>query len=587
MLYFVAVWTGLLAIFLTVGCGWLHWLNGKVIARSGDRALTAIWLGLVIVAISMLGLAIFVPLSPLAGIAIAALWLLLALRSREVRAELRQWASWLSFKLLLGYGLCSIAVAAFISQPVTWIDAGQYHYGFIQWFAKYGITPGLALINPQFGFVSAWFAIAAPFDFAVFEGRVSPIMNGVVLLVAVIQMVIALKRIASRQALLGDWFSLLFLLTVCTLLFQARLLSDITVLTVSPSPDSAIALLTFAIAWSMLVVSTADIDPDRGTLSTDLIPLVLSVGAVSIKLTALPLLAIAAGFYLFNGLKQKISLGNCLRRLAIASALILSLLWPFLTAEVLVSGCPLYPSTVACFNLPWTLPVVATQTLAEATHGWGQWFDQPPSNVNRSLWLLYQWFMKGPSTKLITFLILASVCSVIYFLRVLQTEKQRIGGLYSLFWLAILAIVGTAFMMLKAPMFRFGMSYALLLPVLSISLLCHLKTRQKPGSLLTAHPVKALKKLEYSFLCVGTFWAISLSGSAYDDIGHRLLIAPPLPTVALEVQESNQITYFVSQDERRRCWATDLPCVFIVRPEVKLRNPEIGLEGGFILDNPL
>lgn len=584
MLYFVAVWTGLLPVFLTVGCGWLHWLRGEAIDRSGDRAIAAIWLGLVVMAISMLAIAIFVPLSPLVGIAVTASWLLLALKSQAVRAELSQWASNTSAKLLLGYGLCSVVIAAFISQQVTFIDTGQYHYGLIQWFSEYGITPGLALINPQFGFVSAWFAITAPFDFGVFEGRVSPVMNGVILLVAALQMAIALKRIALSRALLSDWFALVFLLAVCSLLVRTLLLSHVTV---SASPDSVIALLTVAVAWSMLVVSPANIDPTKGIMSADLIPLVLSVGAVSIKLTALPLLAIATGFYLFNGIGQRISLRNRLKRLAIASSLILLLLWPLLTTEVLVSGCPLYPSTIACLDLPWTLPTTTTQDLAEKTHGWGQWFDPAPSGVNQWRWRLYQWFKGGSSPKLITFLIFTSVCSVIYLLRSLRTNEQRVSQLYSLFWLATLAIVGTAFMMLKAPIFRFGVSYALLLPVLTLSVLFDSWAQQRGNHGTMKSFLKPLQKIEYSLLFVGAFWAIAWSTHAYDKVGDRLLIAPPLPTVALKVQKSNQITYFVSQDRKSRCWATDLPCVTTIRSDVKLRNPSAGLKGGFVLDKSL
>lgn len=583
MLYFVAVWTGLLAIFLTVGCSWLHWLQGGVIRRSGDRAIVSIWLGLIVMAISLLGLAIFVPLSPLAAMAVAVPWLLLALKSQAVRAELSQWAGGISSKLLLGYGLCSVAIAAFTSQPVTFIDTGQYHYGFIQWLSEYGVMPGLALINPQFGFVSAWFAIAAPFDFAAFEGRVSPIMNGFILLVAALQMAIALKRIALRQALLSDWFALTFLLAVCALLARTLLLSD---LTVSSSPDSAIALLTVAVAWSMLVVSQPNTTSAKEKLlSANLIPLVLSLGAVSIKLTALPLLAITAGFYLFNGIGQKISLRGLLKRLIIVITLSLLLLLPFLASEVLVSGCPLYPSTIGCLELPWTPSTAATQDLAEHTHGWGRWFDQPPGGrINRSLWLLYQWFRRGPSNKLITVLILASVCSIIYILRLLQSNKQSIGSLYSLFWLALLAIIGTTFMMLKAPIFRFGMSYTLLLPVLSFSILCGAWAQQEPSYWVTRHSLKPMRRVEHSLLFIGAFWAVALSSHAYDGVGDRLFLAPPMPTVALKVQEFNQITYFVSQDRRNRCWATNLPCVTTVRPDVRLRNPNAGLKEGFVLD---
>ncbi len=580
MLYFIAVWTGLLAVCLTVGCGWLRWLHGDVINRSGDRVMLSIWLGLVVLAISSLAIALFMPLSPLAGIAAILPWLLLALKSPAVRAELSHWASYVSYQLLLGYGLCAGAVAVFISQRVTWLDTGQYHYGFIQWLGEYGIVPGLALLNPQFGFVSAWFALAAPFNATAIDGRASTVMNGFILLVAVLQIAIALSRIALSRALLRDWFSLLFLLAVCILLVKTPLLA---VITVSPSPDSAIALLTVAVAWSILVVSAAEIDPARVGMSADLIPLVLSIGAVSIKLTALPLLAIATGFYVFRGIEEKNSLSNSLQRSAIASSLLLLLLMPFLASEVLVSGCPLYPSTAICLDLPWTHSIAATRALAENTYGWGQWFEQPPSSVNRPLWLLQQWFMSNQSSKLITALILASIGSIIHLLTSLRTKKLRISRFYSLFWLAALAIAGTTFMMLKAPLFRFGMGYVLLLPVLSVSVIFHYWTRRRSGHLVMRYLTMPLRKLENSLLFAGVLWAIALNAQSYVGVGDRLLLAPPLPTVEVKVQQSSQITYLISQDSRGQCWSANLPCVSSVRPDVKLRNSTIGLKGGFIL----
>ena len=333
----------------------------------------------------------------------------------------------------------------------------------------------------------------------------------------------------------------------------------------------------------MLVVgAAADSNDSRKMIGGDLIPLVLSAGAVSIKLTALPLLPGAAGFYLCRGVCQNVSLRGYLKRLAIANLLTLLLLLPFLAAEILVSGCPLYPATIACLDLPWTESAAATQNLAESTHGWGRWFGRPPSEANQTLWLIRQWFTNNPSNRLIVGLIVASACSMIQLLALFLTRKLR-DQFYSLFWLTMMAVAGTTFMMLKAPLFRFGMSCVLLLPILSISILCNAWAQQKWGSLLTKYLLRPLKRLEYSLLSVGVFWVIALSSPAYDGLGSRLLTPPLLPTVDLEIQQFNQINYVVSQDKRKQCWSADLPCVGSIRSDVKLRNPQAGLRGGFIL----
>ncbi len=111
MLYFIAVWTGLLIVCLTVGCGLLHWLRATALERPGDRAIAATWLGLVVLAISLLAISIGIPLSPLVGIGVTLFWLLLSLWSSSVRAELTSWRCRLSSRWGLGYGLSAGAIA--------------------------------------------------------------------------------------------------------------------------------------------------------------------------------------------------------------------------------------------------------------------------------------------------------------------------------------------------------------------------------------------------------------------------------------------------------------------------------------------
>ena len=567
MLYFIAVWTGLLIVCLTVGCGLLHWLRATALERPSDRAIAATWLGLVALAISLLAISIGIPLSPLVGTGVTLFWLLLALGSPSVRAELSDWRCRLSSRWGLGYGLSAGAIAAFASQQVTWLDTGQYHYGMIRWFAEYGVTPGLALLNEQFGFVSAWFAIAAPFNPAGLDGSGSSVMNGFVLLAATLQVGITLTPIVQQRGRLSDWFLAFFSLAVCLLLTQTSFLSAITV---SPSPDIPVALLTVVVAWLILTVNPAKSAQSQTLIGADLLPLVISVGAVSIKLTALPLLPVAAGFYLFKSFTWQ--------RIAWCGLVVSFLLLPLITSGIVISGCPLYPSTFACLDLPWTYSATVTNELAAATHGWGNWFGQPPAGAHRSLWLLQQWLMSNQSSKLVALLICFSTGSVIYLLRCPQGYRDR----YRLFWLFALAIAGTIFMMLKAPLFRFGMGYVLLLPILSAATFCYGWAQQELGSQVIHRSALVFKKLTLPLLFLGAFGVIFLSGQSYQTIGDRLFLAPSLPTPPLRVQAKNEITYFISQDKRGQCWSAALPCVMEGRPAIKLRDPTLGLKGGFI-----
>jgi len=83
---------------LTAGCGLvtgtsvLGWLDaGRVIDRSGDRAMVATWLGLLVLVNLLLVLSLFAPLSPSVTAAAVLLLLGAALARQETRTELGHW----------------------------------------------------------------------------------------------------------------------------------------------------------------------------------------------------------------------------------------------------------------------------------------------------------------------------------------------------------------------------------------------------------------------------------------------------------------------------------------------------------------
>ena len=600
MLYFILAWTGLLSSCLVVGCYLLHRLQAHGVQRIVDRAILSAWLGLSSLAILLLLVAIFMPLSPLTGAGAVFLAMLLPLRAEAVRNELAHWGRQLSTWDLLGYSLCCVVIAAFMNRQVTWIDTGLYHAGLVHWFAQYGIAPGLALLNPQFGFVSAWFAMAAPLNPTAIGGGGGEItvMNGFVLLLTSLQTLIISRCIlsnfvVSKQISFSDWFLTVFSLIILLMLTQSSFLPTVTV---SASPDVAIALLTVVVAWSILLADAVERAQQRIIFGADFIPVVLAAAAFSTKLTSLPLMAVAAGFYLFRSVYPLYRPG--LRRWVTGGLLNLGLLLPSLTAQVLASGCPLYPSTAACLALPWRSSTATTEALAATTHGWGAWFGQPPASANGSIWLLQQWLHNNQLNKLTALLIIISCCGGLYLLRLLCTNRLS----YGFFWLLVLGAVGTTFMMLKAPLFRFGMSYVLLLPVLMVALLCDgvvskviangivsrrmsFTTTKLPFDHDLGYRLKSgatLKLINFSLVVIVVFCVTVLSAQA-TGVGHgHLSSPPPLPTAVVAIQEVNGIPYAITQDDKGQCWSAQLPCVKSIHSDVSLRNPALGLKGGFV-----
>ncbi|NEQ26572.1 MAG: hypothetical protein F6K28_47600 [Microcoleus sp. SIO2G3] len=292
MLYFIAVWLVLGGVCAAVGLSLLNLLQARCFVRSSDRFIVAIWLGLLLMANLLLAVSTLVPLSPLVGATVFVGATELALLVRPTRIELQEYRCDRSGVVAIASVM--VATAAITSRQVTWIDTGLYHYGVVQWLAQYGSVPGVALLFAHFGFTSAWFALAAPFDFGIFAARVSAVGNGFVLLLAIGHLLLAAQSIWQRQARLSDWFAIAFLGLTISLVLASSLLSDILV---SPSPDLVVLFLTGIVAWTMLVITDAAQQKQiRAMQSHSAVALLLSAGAVTIKLIALPLLFVASCF---------------------------------------------------------------------------------------------------------------------------------------------------------------------------------------------------------------------------------------------------------------------------------------------------
>ncbi|MBD2122028.1 LIC_10190 family membrane protein [Trichocoleus sp. FACHB-262] len=572
MLYFIAAWTLLSMACWPIGVALLNLLQADCFERSPHRPMAALWLGLIVLAVALLGTSLLLPLSPVVGGLVTVALVAASLLPRSARQEVVAWRVNLSPRLILGISILALAIAAITTRQVTWIDTGIYHYGSIRWLSEFGTVPGLALLKKQFGFASSWFALAAPLNPVGLGGRVSALPNGFAILLAVLHFWVSLTRSFTTQAKLSDWFATLFFGLVLPPLLFTHLLS---VILVSPSPDIPVIFLTGVVAWSILVISEQRTDSvnagPKSILEPELIPLILAAGAVTIKLTALPILLIASLFYL-------VAKRPSFKRLLMGGAVLGGLLLPMLLFSLVTSGCPLYPSTFLCLDLPWSQTVQEAKQLAEVTRGWGTWFGSAPTGVSATLWLFWQWFNAIGSSKLIVLLIGLSIVSMIYVFRTVISQQNQ-GQL----WVLGLAVVGTSFMMLQSPLLRFGIGYVVLLPVLSVAILFHAKLQNRCIELnkrFTANPHRQKYRWQsWVLLCSGTLVLVALSQSP---VRSRLVLPPALPKTKLTQQQVNNVVYFSPQNSKGACWAAEIPCSPQPAKNIWLRDPVRGLPAGFV-----
>lgn len=571
MLYFIVAWTFLIIACCLIGTALLNVLKADSFERVSDRLIAAVWLGVVVLSISLLATSLVLPLSPLVGAVITVSISSLSLLSQRTRTEMVALWYVLSPGLILGFFTLELSVAALTTEQVTWVDTGLYHYGAIRWLSKFGAVPGVALLFSNLGFTSSWFALAAPLNAEIFDSRVSAVTNGFAFLIAVLHFLICLAHSFTKKAQISDWLVVIFSFIILPIVVASNLMS---VILVSPSPDLPVLFLIEVVAWAILIISnqrTPFLDEVKTPiLDASHIPLILSAGAVTMKLIALPLLFISGLFYIFGR-------GFSGRRVVMGSAMIVLLLSPMFIFGIITSGCPLYPSSFLCLNLPWSVTAQVAKTVADSTHGWATWYSSPPPGTNSGLWLLWQWFSSAKLNKVMALLILFSTLSAIHILRTLMIRRIR-GQL----WLIALTGAGITFLMFTAPFFRFGLGYLILLPTLSIAMYCQKKFGKILPTLIHKftfyyHSRKSRKVILEALLFL---FALTIVICINKDIQYRLLLPPQLQSVELVQKQVNNLKYLSPINDL--CWAAELPCAFAIEKNIKLRDPDRGIKAGFV-----
>jgi hypothetical protein len=579
MLYSISVWTVLLIGCYVIGLGLLNGLRAYPTARLGDRAVIAVWLGILALAIALLTTGLLLPLSPLVGGIFFLGFLLLALRSKSIRSEVVTFYRQLSTWQIVVYFSVATVIAVFVSQSVIWEDTGLYHYSVIRWLADFGTVPGIALLFSNFGFTSAWFAFAAPLNPTILAARGSTIANGLIYLLAVLQFGLSLSRIWSKPVQLTDGLIVACYSCILPIILATDFMS---IILISASPDIPSLFLVIITAWSILLVETTaasgEIDVSQTnpnhiqivkqayTKNNSVVPLFLAIGAVTIKLIALPLLFVTGLWFIFRYGLKPFNPRWLFRQIALV-ALFSLLLVPFFLSGIITSGCPLYPSGAFCLDLPWSPNLEAAESIAKSTHGWISWYGTPPEGVSPLRWALGHWF-KEFGNKIMVFLIISTIAAAIYLLT--RRNCYRVASS----WLIALAIAGIGFFLFTAPFNRFVLPYLFLVPALAVA-----------TYLQSVDIGKFLGRLKISAQLLATglvVVAVLVSVLSIQKDYARFFVPPPLRQIDAVQKQVNDVRYF-SPPGKELCWAIELPCAYTAK-DVKLRDPAQGIKAGFVRD---
>jgi hypothetical protein len=513
----------LLIVMWVVGLAAATVVGAAVVARVAaeldalERWVIAAWIGLLAIAVGLLGVSLLMPVRP--GVALVGL--LVAL-DRRTRAELRAYAAALTARRA-GVAVAILAVcASAAAQEVTWYDTGLYHYQAARWLADEGTVPGLALLHGRLGLVSSWFALGAAVDgFA--PARLCGFGNGLALALWTIQLALAAGR---RERRVADGFAIAF-----WVIYAPRLLASDQV--ASLSPDLAVTVAVGLTAWLVLLA------PGRR-----LAAVVLAALAIPLKLTALPLLAVA--------------LARCLRRpreLGAGAAIGVVAILPLAAAGAVASGCLAYPTGFTCLDVPWGVGAEAASAMAALVESWYRWGGPTPPPGG---WFV-PWLLADRERALLLAVAAASAIALV---------RERREPVLSV---AAMAALGVALMLALAPSARFALGSLIALPALVLApypaaaaaLAAALQLASDRWALGGAYlagviAITLLRRGRRAILALVLLDAAALHARAYQRgrFGLHPLVPPSLATPATEVG-ARGIRVPRAGD---RCGAAPLPC---------------------------
>jgi hypothetical protein len=599
----LTAWTVIAVIGYGIGSRVLA-LLGVERLRTGDRFIIGTWIGIAFTSIALLGASLFIRLSPEASaVTMFVLAALAAVTTRRVQVvdihprEMAE-APVPLVALISGVALAAVGAAALASDPVTLYDSLVYHVGIIRWLHEHGTVPGIALIHNRLGHVSAWFALGAAFDAGPATNRAANVPLGIALVLVAMQGAIAAARIASRRGSEADWF---LLLTTAALVWVG-VTSSVT----SPSPDVVTNVLIVLTAWSMLVVPRASIARHhagwRRWLTPRLIPFILGVAASTMKLFAVPAAAAAGLFYIF-GRGDDSGARDAGIRAAICGVLGTCILAPFLAANLVASGCPLFPSRIGCTALPWSLGATQASKYAHYIRNVAQWESRRSVSSAAELPWIGPWIGAHP--------LMATLAALAVPLAFALLRGPRRDGVRSAL---LLAVLGLAFAGWQAPAPRFLFSFVLIAPALAVAY--PLSALNRTSLAHGASDATASRRAAAGFLAatlvVGFGYAIAsqklnvrsavVRHTALFNAGAGELLMPAAPKspARLYVWRVNDIelvtpvpkpiadtlSFDSAIDDNtayEQCSTAPLPCTPYVRSvAARLRTPERGVSGGFV-----
>ena len=326
-------------------------------------------------------------------------------------------------------------------------DTLGYHAQTMQWIEKYRAVPGLVHLHGRFGYQGFWFVDSALFDFS-FTGRQNiTFLNSTVLLWFFIFII---NRIDYNFFKEGK--KLYGLLWIALLSISLWSYTQVRLTATSASPDFIATLFILSIIYLLLEKNLKE------TAVADwLLVALLSLVAVTIKLSVAPVLFITGVPALLSLVKRKIKLFFAILVISIVT------LSAFFARNIITSGYLVFPSTfIDVAKVDWKYNPELTENEKDYITAYAR---RPGvatkeeitavNQMNASEWLPTWWQNRSTADKVIMVLLVFSFVAAL-----LLIKRLKRSGFITIFVLLTM-ISGIIFWFINAPDPRFGFGFIL------------------------------------------------------------------------------------------------------------------------------
>jgi hypothetical protein len=344
--------------------------------------------------------------------------------------------------LLAGWGLATIWLANHALHGPRFGDSGMYFIPKIVWIEAFAVVPGLANLFVPLGHNQSFLLYSALLDTPPFVDRSYHITNSLLVWVLAARSLLGCERLLRRLAVAraADLFYALMLPAVTSL--------ALSLFFTSPSPDLAVGILGILLSGEVMAWLELPAGPQPRFAVYALVLMASAAFTVKLSIAGLSLALVPVAVLLWYRREQPSppAAVRLLGRLLLLGALVVV---PWIVSNLIVSGCPLYPSKWLALPVDWTTKLDAVG-----------WIQRPMEIHLRDLWHDPGWFHRrlitlGWSERSVLDALWVSAAALGCFvpLRLWRWWRRRPSGPTTL--LLLPTVVSFGFCFLQAPMPRY------------------------------------------------------------------------------------------------------------------------------------